>query len=263
MTNWELFEKECRTYLKEKFHLKDEDIVLKGGSDSTSADIKIKIKSGDWINIEAKMPDAQAGQFVVLPRNGKFIFSPRNKSNEEWAADIISYLNENYDKFKNLSTTGDDLEMGISNLSNWIKDYYGKGKKTRFFITSYKDKMVIFPTDKLDEYFGIRACLRIKKSGSGDPSKNNIHELIEVLGVKENYFINKGKKWFVNFSNPNSEKFILKGPSYSYQFSKIDDGSYNIRRLGKTNNANVIFRLNSKKEQDLKDLEIFRKAILE
>lgn len=263
MTNWELFESQCRSYLKEKFHLKDDEIILKGGSDSTSADIKIKTRLGDWINIEAKMPDAQAGQFVVLPQENKFTFSTRNKSEVKWAKDIINYLNRNYNEFKLLSTKGKEIELDNGILAEWIKNYYKNKKNTVFFITSFENEMVIFPTEKLEKYFEISACLRIKKSGSGDPSKNNIHELTKIPGVKDNDLVNKGKKWFANFKNPESEKFILSGSLYRYQFCKVEDGSFNIRRLGNTNNANVIFSLHSKKGQDFEDLEIFRKAILE
>ena len=209
------------------------------------------------------MPDAQAGQFVVLPQENKFIFSKGNKSEVEWASDIIDYLNRNYKVFKCLSTKGKDIELDTEVLAEWIKNYYENKKNTKFFITSFDNKMVISPTDKIDKYFEISACLRIKKSGSGDPSNNNISELCMILGKCAKEFKKNGKKWFVNFNNPESEKFILAGPSYRYQFSKVGASSFNIRRLSNTNNANVVFSLHSKKEQDPEDLTIFRKAILE
>ncbi|WP_313018939.1 hypothetical protein [Acetoanaerobium noterae] len=54
--------------------------------------------------IEAKMPSAQSGQFVLLPDSDKkeFVFSPRNKSKiDENVQFIIDHMNKNFSKYEN------------------------------------------------------------------------------------------------------------------------------------------------------------------
>lgn len=78
MSDWRQFELECVDYLKKQYGNFFEHL---GFSDSTTSDIKYNRGDKSFF-IEAKMPQAQSGQFVLLPdlKNRKFIFSPRNKS---------------------------------------------------------------------------------------------------------------------------------------------------------------------------------------
>ena len=95
MENWRKFELECVDYLNKTYgnyfsHL--------GFSDSTTSDIEYK-KDEKSFCIEAKMPSAQSGQFVLLPDSDKkeFVFSPRNKSKiDENVEFIIDHMNKNF-----------------------------------------------------------------------------------------------------------------------------------------------------------------------
>ena len=61
----------------------------------------------------------------------------------------------------------------------------------------------------------------------------------------------------VDISNAPSEKFILQGAEYRYQFKKTAGNTFNVRKLSNTRNANVIFSISLKREQDADDLSAF------
>ena len=48
---------------------------------------------------------------------------------------------------------------------------------------------------------------------------------------------------------------------YDYMVSSIDEHGCYLRRLSNTNNANVIFSISLKREQDLRDLKAFEETL--
>lgn len=78
--SWKTFEEECTSYLNRKYGIKFEQ---QGESDSTVSDI-LYCGEKKCFYIEAKMPNAQCGQFVLLPnfKKGVFKYSSKNKANE-------------------------------------------------------------------------------------------------------------------------------------------------------------------------------------
>lgn len=262
MENWKIFENECVEYLN-KTYGDSASFQGKGGSDSTAPDIKVYDKRGKHIfSIEAKMPNAQAGQFVLFPKDGKFEYSDRNahEENEQTTA-IIKQMNDDFDRYNAPGTRGVNLCMSSSLLYDWVKEYYQNVKNEKYFITKNNSDFIIFPVDKLDQYLNVSAMYRKKGSGSSVPSNNNKKEIENTLKASSYTYsdIEIGKvESTIILKNCTKDRFILQGQSYRYQFKKINGKQYQIRRLSNTSNANVIFSISVKgtrKEEDLKTFE--------
>ena len=169
-------------------------------------------------------------------------------------------MNRNFDAFHNVGTIGVNIAIDKKIFASWIIDYY-KTKNTKYFITK-GDNYIIIPLEKIDEYFDIKASYRVKKSGSSDPSNTNIGEIIYFL---ENYNIEfqleiNDKKLYIITVNDIESK--IKINNYTYQFNKISEYKYNVRRLSNTSNANVIFSIKLiKNHQEEKDLSLFLEDI--
>ncbi|MEI0526766.1 hypothetical protein R4K54_12700 [Brachyspira murdochii] len=248
--SWKELEQKCFNYLQSIY--KNVNFNLVGGSNSNISDIKVIDKN---FFIEVKSPSAQCGQFVVLENENNFQYSDKNKTSvNQYSNYIIDYMNMNFEVFHNVGTKGVYLE-GISKeiFYSWIIDFY-KAKNTKYFITKKIDYIII-PLEKIHEYFYIKACYRVKKSGSSDPSNKNIEEIIYFL---ENYNIEfkleiDGKKLYIITEYNIVNK--IKINDYTYQFNKISEYKYNVRRLSNTSNANVIFSIklikNYQEEEDL------------
>lgn len=140
---------------------------------------------------------------------------------------------------------------------SWIKKYY-KDKDVKFFITKQLNELIIFPVDKLDEYYNVTATYRMKKSGSSKPSFKNYREISKLLDMDISAIREIDGKVVIE-STVNLTKKIYKGDNYSYLFREIKHDTYFIRRLSNTSNSNVIFSIDLKKGkgQDCSDLELF------
>lgn len=252
MDNWKIFELDCTYYLIKEY---GENFTHLGFSDSTVSDIKYENNS-KLFYIEAKMPSAQSGQFVLLPdyENKEFTFSTRNKTKQNENTDfIIQYMNKNFERYANAGTTGEDIEIDQTIFNSWIVNTY-KEKMVKFFITK-GDDYIIFPIEKYGEYFSITAKYRIKKSGSSKVPKS----------CQENV-LKKIKSMSINFkilddfeieSSQDLNKMKFKVLDSDYMFSHKKDNIYRIRKLSNTRNANVIFSIQLLKEQDSADLKNF------
>lgn len=109
-----------------------------------------------------KSPISQCVQFVVLEHNNSFIYSNKNKTYiNKYSKAIINYMNKNFDAFHNAGTSGIDININKYIFTSWIIDFY-KTKNTKYFITK-ADNYIIIPLEKIDEYFDITACYRVKK----------------------------------------------------------------------------------------------------
>lgn len=159
--SWKNFEEECTAYLNEKYGTKFEQ---QGDSNSTISDILYR-GDGKTFYIEAKMPNAQCGQFVLLPdlKKSVFKYSPKNKTNEnEYTRMIIDFMNINFYEFCNSGTTGSVINIQKSVFYNWIIKYY-REKGVEFFITKDTEDFLIFPIDQISKYFNVIAKYREKR----------------------------------------------------------------------------------------------------
>lgn len=265
--DWKEFENLCLGYLVKNysnFGNKDLTFFKEGGSDSHAADINVYKNNSHIFSIEVKMPNSQCGQFVLLPdvNAKKFIFSKRNVSPvNEPSKKIIEHMNDHFDSFLKSGTRGEKIDMDSSILYEWIKSYYKNIKKESFIITAFNDQMVIFPIDKIEDYFEVSACYRIKKSGSSRISYNNLNEIKTLLNNRGLYGVSFNVQDSSITINAKEEKFVLKGNMYDYLLIQKNN-KYNIRRLSNTYNANVIFSINAKSTQKKEDLQKFEEALL-
>lgn len=261
MEKWKKFELECTEYLNKKYGNK---FIHQGFSNSTVSDIKYENNSKTFY-IEAKMPSAQSGQFVLLPdyENKEFIFSPRNKTEQDENTDfIIQYMNNDFEKFSKIGTSGEDIDIDQSIFKDWIINTY-RQKKVKFIITKGSD-YIILPLEKYGNYFSISAKYRIKRSGSNPLPKylrNDICKQLNQLDIKYTTVDNskeglETKKFYIN-SKTNVDRFIFPFENNNFMLSFDKDDIYEVRKLGKTQNPNVIFSIYLLKEQDPADLKNF------
>lgn len=262
MKNWDYFEIECVNYLQGIYSGVTFNIM--GGNNSAVSDIQV-IKNKTWyMTIECKMSEAQSGQFVLYPDydNKCFTFSSKNKTPyTDTVKVIIDNMNRYFDEYSIPSTKV--LPLSESVISQWVKDYYINVKQAKYCITKSNTGFLIFPIDKMDDYFTFTAHYRVKNSGSSRPSKKNeaeINSLLESLNINAHVeFINKG--CYVKF-NHSDDEFVLSGEKYRYKFSK-DGDTYKVRRLSNTRNANFIVSIKLKKfEQDMQDLLTFENDLM-
>ena len=265
MNPGEEFEIKACKYLNDKYsnsYLKFNHV---GGMNSTKSDIDV-IKNNQYLfSIEVKDSSAQSGQFVVLPNeeNKSFNFSNKNKSKpNNITKAIIDYMNNNFDKFYNAGTKGEQIIMDTSIFEKWIITHY-KSKNVKYIITNSKDgNFVILPIDNFGKYFSISASYRMKKSGSQKLAKKYINYVEKYLD--EN---------FGNYEKiVNDEGFLIKLSdsvinhrfqidNHTFYFSPKGNGKFEIRTLSNTQNLNVIFSINIKKSQETSDLLLFESEL--
>ncbi len=247
MNTWEEFELKCLNYLCNKFG-DYATFEAMGSTNPTVSDIKAITNHGKEFFIEVKESPAQCGQFVLIPEDTTktFHFSAKNfsKSNAQ-VQKIINFMNLEYDKFRNAGTKGEKIIFPSSNniFAQWIIDYY-KTKNVEYIITN---DFILFPVEKISDYFDIECVYRIKKSGSssiGLSSKNELNDYLDNLQLKNyrSYYNNKKLSVFTS-DDIGGNTFSIKGNSYI--FSR-NNNSYEVRKLSNTCNANVIFSVKLK-----------------
>ncbi len=255
MKTWEKFEIDATKHLNDKFSDLAE-FIHQGGLDSTIPDILVKSNSGHKFYIEAKLSNAQCGQFVLQPdvATSTFVYTAKNERNE-YADKMIDYMNNNFEEFKEAGTAGKELVMDQSVFINWIKLIYGE-KGVKWFIS---EGYILVPIDEFQNYFDVKAMYRIKRSGSSDVGKRNINNIItyiKSLALSEvitDYSVEDAKLFVSSKKNIHNTRFIYNG--YEYMFSERND-RYEVRKLSNTFNANVIFSVSLKNKAD-KFLERF------
>lgn len=260
---WKQFEMMCIAYLQKNYTQRYlVNFIGFGGSDSTKPDIKTLLPDGTSFYIEAKMQNAQSGQFVVLPGEDGFYFSPKNTDHDNiYSQKIIDYMNRHWDVFKNPGTSGVDIPLPQDLMSSWIKTHY-KNKGAQFMMSSNDYKaFTIAPIEKMDGYFKISAKYRIKKSGSSPPSRDNINEIKNLLNDPLADISNDTGKYIIN-SDRIYDKQKISGAVYSYQFNRIGKETlFEIKRLSNTANPGVIFSLELTQKQQPEDLDAFIAAL--
>lgn len=260
MKSWQQFEQDCLKYLQKTYGNKNVRFEADGGSDSGAPDIRVYINNVNKFNIEVKDSKAQSGQFVVLIENDHFVFSAKNKSNEEDALPFLEYMNANFESYKNVSTSGIDLEMDKNEFNSWIVKHY-LDKNETFVITRGIKGYIIFPTEKYASYFDTSSNYRIKDSGSTNPPKKYLDSLKnyfspDTLEYRGKYLVLKTNKQYKN-----KERHVVDNQIFLIS-ENVEDG-YKITKKGKTKNPNVIFTIKLKQQQVDTDLFSFEEALKE
>lgn len=258
MATWESFETQCTDYLQNKFgtYAKFE---RKGGSDSTIPDILVKTNTGRDFWIEVKQSPAQCGQFVLVPdlKTKTFQYSSKNITRyNKQTEQIIEYMNQNFDEFREAGTTGKNIDIPDKTniFSNWIIKTYGD-KGVRFFITN---NYTLLPLACFSTYFDITARYRVKRSGSSHVGKNNINAVAEYIKSQVGsaiHFRTDENKLYIISSQPLCDfsfrplRFVFNNYEYFFSLKSTTYGyEYEIRKLSNTYNLNVIFSIKYKPE---------------
>ena len=238
-----------------------------GGMDCTKSDIAV-VKNGNVeFYIEVKSKTAQAGQFVLLvdEDSGTFVFSKRNHSKENKSVkEIIKYMNSDFAKFKNAGTAGVTLEMCPDVFASWVIDHY-KEKNVRYVVCQRKCEYIIFPIQKMSEYFNITAKYRVKSSGPPSISQKDTLALKEKMLSLHSFakcFMEDGKLYVVANGDLKRDEFLFE--ENTYYFSRQEDRGdnvYRVKRRSKTKNMNVIFSVKLKRSQNTLDLEEFERIL--
>ena len=247
MNIWEAFEQDCTTYLNKQFG-NFATFTHQGGADSTTPDIFVATTSGKRFFMEAKHCPAQCGQFVLHPNlsSRKFEYSHLNINTlNEFSHIIIQHMNRDFEAFCNAGTKGKDIYFeGCEEIfAKWIIQA-NEAKGVKFFISNC---FTILKLEDFNKYFSISAKYRTKKSGSSDVGKNRHNSVLSYIVSNHMPILQSridGDKLFITSSiNLNNQKFFVN--NNEYMFSKREN-EYEIRKLSKTKNANVIFSITKK-----------------
>lgn len=268
MQNWKKFEKDALDYLNENYS-DYASFLSTGGEDSTKSDILVKTKKENFY-IEIKSPNAQSGQFVVLPdyKNHQFYFSDKNKTDQNnLTKKFLEHMNSSWDIYKNISSKGVEINLSNEIFSEWIINYY-KSKEVKYFISSWDNKFVIIPIDKFAESFKVTAQYRIKKSGTRKLPKNLAYRVTNYLKqTYEDAQVNKiGDHTYLETKNNSLNKsfFQVDGLNDQKFYLSKDDlypQGYRISVRSKTNNPNVIFTIELISNSHVIDGDKFKELI--
>lgn len=249
MSTWQNFEIDATKYLNDNYGSLA-TFIHEGGSDSTIPDILVELHNGKQFYIEAKLSNAQCGQFVLQPdiKTSTFVYTARNTRNQ-YADEIIEFMNNDFEKFKEAGTAGKRIEMDQYVFANWIEQTYLE-KGVRWFIT---EDFILIPISRLSLYFDVTATYRVKRSGSSYVGKSKMDKVISKinsLDVSESItnIIKSNSKLFVESNkNIHNQRFIYEGCEYMFS---LRYGKYEVRKLSNTFNANVIFSVSLKNKAD-------------
>lgn len=261
------FEQRCVRYLRNKYpkHI----FSLKGGRNNTSSDILVD----DEFFIECKMMEngnkrngAQSTGFGIRLSDDKSKFlCSSTVENNEYADEIIKYINKNFSKFKNLTNSNSGTEeilLDQSVFAKYIHNYY-VDKNVMFFMTSYYRDLIIFKNtvSNLIKYFNIVASVRFLKNGTKDLPKNARDIAADVLKKKFNAkAINfTDKMMTVKISSPIINPYIELDDKTTVYLSKIEDtkNEYRIMKVLTIGSPRVSFNILTIRDQDPKDIKIF------
>lgn len=256
--DWERFEIECTNFLNSNFNNLGFNFIRKGSTDSTETDITINKNGVELASIEVKMPNSQAGQIVVLIENDKFVFSQASIApNNIFTQSIINYINDNFEKYNDVSTSSIKIDLDEDILYSRIIEHYTNVKKSAFFITGdiKTGHKAIFRCDELKNYFSISAVLRRKRSGTSDlPKKyrdSHLPKIAESLSNNSIYITNtneKNNKFYVTFNEEikeTSSKYITC-EDFDIFLAPESGSTYRVKKRSNTNNPNIMFELSLK-----------------
>lgn len=215
-------------------------------------------------NIEAKYSPSQAGQIVIIDKNGYFEFSSKSKNPKVTSTDIlINHINANYDTYSHVNKSSISIDINSNILYHFIEEQY-QIKSNQWIISSSNksnltnDTVCLIPTNELRNNFDVSASLRRKKSGTSEVPKNSREEAkIIIRSICNNpIFEERDKKIFLH-GDIGQHPLLL--PSNLY-LSKKDTNKYEIRKRSNTNNANIMLSLKLKETYQCK-LEAFKNTL--
>lgn len=301
MSRGELFEHNCCYLLNKTFKNSRLNFIAHNTANSTESDIKLLVDKKFAFCIEVKENEAQSGQFVLFPVEAtrSFKYSNKNKTPlTEEASEIISYMNRNFEEFKNPGGKGVNIDLPQILFSRWIINFY-KHKHAKYIMScslskndcqgrelSIGNELFIAPIDKFSSYFDVSACYRSKRSGSGVIPYKYIPTVVTFLQKKYNISnsdigimpkigasgetINSDMRLHITSSGLKqiqeaeaTEKPIIRVGNVYYLFGENANamGLHEIRKRSTTVNANVIFSVKAKSKQRPEDLENFISAL--
>lgn len=264
----DLFESRCARYLRSLFG--NHKFSVKGGDDRTVSDILVD----DTFYIECKMTEndgkrngAQCTGFGITQNRNKFICSNTAEDSEQ-AEHMLDYMNSHFSEFKKVvepHTGTSDLFIDESIFAEYISDYYIK-KNALYFITSFEDEFVVFKNTpkNLLKYFTITATARYYQYGTKNLPISQRDEAERA--IKKQYNVSSVKyddnHTFVKIKDLVEDPYINDGDLHFYLSSKNQkQDEYRVMKLSNLGCARVLFLLRSKRSQDKKDLDEFRRYI--
>lgn len=249
MDKWKEFEHSATDFLNDYF--KEFSFENLGDSDSTAPDITVQTQEGKFLtNIEVKYSPSQAGQIVVLIKNGHFEFSEKSKNPKVSSTDmLIGHLNENYEIYSDVAQSSIAIEIEESILFSFIIEQY-QHKNNDWIIASSKSSsltkhdLCFIPLTDIPKYFEISVSLRRKKSGTRTLAKSMRESAEQIISkIFDNFEIKiEAKKTFLYGDIGTHPKEL---PENLY-LSKKEENIYEIRKRSTTNNANIMFSLKLK-----------------
>lgn len=256
ISKWKQFELAAVNFLKRNYG-QYASFVQQGGEDSTIPDILVSTKNRKQFYIETKSATAQSGQFVVLPNYEKkqFVFSQKNKTEEnEMTRCIIDYMNQNWETYKDINTSGEKIDMSNVIFGKWITNYY-KFKDVKYFISGSDNQFVLIPVDDFSTSFDVTATYRIKKSGTRKLPKKYVSNVTDFFNKKyeKSNILKKGNHTYLNTGIPfldlDKKCFKIDTIADTILYLSKDDiypEGYRISIKSNTNNPNIIFSITLK-----------------
>ncbi len=265
LQDWEIFERECADYLNRKYSGKTGcQFIPSGGHNSHEPDIYVKKGGKSLFSMETKMAGAQCGQFVLFPNDStmSFAYSQRNEFPlNQYSKKIIEEMEKNYFDYNTPSTKPLAFEKKL--FYDWVKNHYKVERGSKYLITKGND-YVVFNIDNFEKYYDISAVFRIKKSGSSNPSSSDLEEiqsLLDVSSIRSRNLHSDGHYVEVELPGFDGDKLVRTGGKFDFQMKRTESDTFRITKLSNTYNANVIFSISLKREQDKADLIAFESEI--
>jgi len=253
MKKWEKFESDCVEYLNNNYGNNDLKFLKNGGSNSTKSDIDAFYKGQYVFSIEVKSYKAQSGQFVVDVQNNQFVEGESNKNKNSNNIHFLKYINNHFEKFKNVKQNGIDIIIAQKHIENWIIEHY-KHKSSLYIMSKSikQDSFIIKPINEISEHFELKSKLRRKKSGTSNLPHNLYEEAKEILSTKDYFQEIIFDKYYILKTNRllNKDELSINLSNSIIHLSKKSDTIYKINKKSKTNNVNVIFDITLKENID-------------
>jgi len=245
--NWELFEENATEYLNSNIQINNFSFVRLGGANSNASDISVYYKSQNIFNIECKLKNSQAAQFVVLndSENKKFFDSTKNKGKKKRRVSLIEHMNSNYSYYSSESSV--ELICDKKIMFDAVKEHY-RYKEVQFLISSNhfenfsKNFIKIIDLKDIEDNFNISGVYRVKRSGTRDVPQKDItyveNIILEQLGECKLEIIDKKV-----YLKTNKVLKDLHLDQKRYLLSPHGKNAYRIKKRSNTQNSNIIFTL--------------------
>jgi len=260
LQKWEIFQDEAVDFLNNYFNA---DFAMEGGFDATTSHITARKSNHLIATIEAKFGPTQAGQIVLEPVDGKFIFCEKSKNDSNlYTQEIIKYLNSKYTSFAGVNTATIHVDLSNNILFNWVKTIYAD-KNVEWIISSNKfnnltlDNLLFIPISEIENYFDISLVFRRKKTGNTQiPGKDIIDFKTQLDLITKNYKIKKTNNKYLLTTKSRLSDFNI-GERYLVSMTNVDC-QYYIKKKDINTNPNVMFQLNLKDKIEFKG-DLFKK----